>query len=381
MPRSNSISKLCWQGKVLELLVQNYQVGDSFTKKYWDEHYLPIIVKELNVKGKTPDQTLARVLQEIRDAGYILFLGNGVYKYIREPDLNEELRYKGEALCHRIIKKCKNVQKCNFQMGLDNMVYKGYLKFDFYITLKKPNFLRYKTIVVEFNGLQHLEPIQRFGGWEKFVEGSIRFNIKIRRCLEDHIMIVILEKNNYDHAKLAIELACSTTWEGKKDIDIPRFQKYCRKTNLIYIANVLINNWKSTIPTVSTFNLKPKEGPIAIFRLTDLLSDKINVELLIGIKELNKRIVFVERSNLVYTADKISYQNKVEKFLSRYNLDASVIIAWGDHKHKKENLFLSHLDILGKDRIYYVDGGEIWKDSSAPTIKWAKESKIKVRKA
>jgi len=54
---------------------------DIFTRQELIKNELKQIVADTACKGATPDQTLSRVLQELRDAGYIEFLNNnGTYR-------------------------------------------------------------------------------------------------------------------------------------------------------------------------------------------------------------------------------------------------------------------------------------------------------------
>lgn len=52
---------------------------------------LPRIILQTDSKGKTPDQTLSRVLQDLRDEGLVEFLGNGNYFLQDTPiDVDDE---------------------------------------------------------------------------------------------------------------------------------------------------------------------------------------------------------------------------------------------------------------------------------------------------
>ncbi len=64
-------------------------------KRYVRRHRSPIIerqslireeldriVEETGSQGKTPEQTLSRVLQELRDEGLLEFLGDGRYRFL-----------------------------------------------------------------------------------------------------------------------------------------------------------------------------------------------------------------------------------------------------------------------------------------------------------
>ena len=50
-----------------------------FKRQELIKYYLSDIIKETGSKGKTPEQTLSRCLQNLRDIGYIKFIDRGIY--------------------------------------------------------------------------------------------------------------------------------------------------------------------------------------------------------------------------------------------------------------------------------------------------------------
>jgi hypothetical protein len=65
----NSIKRLCRAKK-----------RKIFTRKELIRTQLSRIIADTKCTGGTPDQTLSRVLQELRDAGEIEFVARGVYR-------------------------------------------------------------------------------------------------------------------------------------------------------------------------------------------------------------------------------------------------------------------------------------------------------------
>lgn len=55
-----------------------------FTRQEFLARRLPGILEATRSKGLTPDQTTSRVLQELRDAGALVFLGGGRYALARD---------------------------------------------------------------------------------------------------------------------------------------------------------------------------------------------------------------------------------------------------------------------------------------------------------
>ncbi|MFN7399904.1 MAG: hypothetical protein ACK5SX_12805, partial [Sandaracinobacter sp.] len=54
--------------------------GGAFTRAELVQEELDRIKAETGSKGATPEQTLSRELQELRDAGLLIFGGGGVYR-------------------------------------------------------------------------------------------------------------------------------------------------------------------------------------------------------------------------------------------------------------------------------------------------------------
>ena len=72
------------------------------------------------------------------------------------------------------------------------------LRFDFYIPKN--------NICIEYQGKQHYEPIEYFGGSEKFNYQLIRDKIKNDYCLKNNIHLIIIKYNESVEDKLSIFL-------------------------------------------------------------------------------------------------------------------------------------------------------------------------------
>lgn len=70
----------------------------------------------------------------------------------------------------------------NVEHSFIDCVYKHPLKFDFY--------LYEKNICIEYDGIQHFEPIEYFGGTEVFNETILRDSIKNRYCEQNGIKLI-----------------------------------------------------------------------------------------------------------------------------------------------------------------------------------------------
>lgn len=59
----------------------NSEHASNFTRQNLIEHELAKIIADVDSKGETPEQTLSRVLQELKSAGVIDFVDNrGTYR-------------------------------------------------------------------------------------------------------------------------------------------------------------------------------------------------------------------------------------------------------------------------------------------------------------
>ena len=79
-------------------------------------------------------------------------------------------------------KECKNI----------NM-----LPFDFYL----PQY----NICIEYDGIQHFEPIERFGGKEEFSRTKIRDNIKTQYCKDNNIKLIRIPYWDFDNIEMILK--------------------------------------------------------------------------------------------------------------------------------------------------------------------------------
>jgi predicted HNH restriction endonuclease len=66
--------------------------SNLFTRQLIIDEELPLILTSLQSRGATPAQTLSRILQDLRDAGEIEFIGRGEYRLVNSaiPPVNIE---------------------------------------------------------------------------------------------------------------------------------------------------------------------------------------------------------------------------------------------------------------------------------------------------
>lgn len=71
------------------------------------------------------------------------------------------------------------------------------LPFDFYL----PDF---KTCI-EYDGIQHFEIIEHFGGENSFIERRLKDEIKNKYCKDKKINLIRISHNNYDNIEKIIK--------------------------------------------------------------------------------------------------------------------------------------------------------------------------------
>lgn len=98
--------------------------SNIFTRQLLLDEELPAIVKAIGSSGKTPAQTLSRVLQELRDTTEIEFVGDGEYRLIASSliPITSEAESVGPSLriptvVSRIARDSRIVRKLKIQYG------------------------------------------------------------------------------------------------------------------------------------------------------------------------------------------------------------------------------------------------------------------------
>ncbi len=77
------------------------------------------------------------------------------------------------------------------QKKFDDLIYKGYLRFDFYVPTD--------NILIEFDGIQHFKPIDLFGGEDTFRESKIRDSLKNEYCRNKGYTLIRIPYTDIDN--------------------------------------------------------------------------------------------------------------------------------------------------------------------------------------
>ena len=77
------------------------------------------------------------------------------------------------------------------QYCFDDCIYKRRLKFDFYL----PDY----NICIEYDGVQHFEPQEHFGGIDTYEDLVIKDNIKNKYCQKNNIKLIRIDYMNFEN--------------------------------------------------------------------------------------------------------------------------------------------------------------------------------------
>lgn len=165
----------------------------SFSRQDFIKKELPIVEKETESMGKTTNQTLSRIFQDLRDCGFLEFTKRGFYR-LKNLKMNDDLvkkmksgakMSKGEKLIANLLQDLGIPFET--QKKFKDLKHKGYLSFDFYFEHEGRKF------VIEFQGEQHYRPVDFFGGEKTFKDQKTRDQIKKEYCAKNDINLIIID--------------------------------------------------------------------------------------------------------------------------------------------------------------------------------------------
>jgi hypothetical protein len=178
-----------WKSACFTACVREADKNLEFTNKNLVKNQLSTIITETNTKGKTPQNTLSRILQNFRDSGLINFIKNGIYQF-RKIHLDMRQKRKNMSNGEKMIYSILMELGIDFFMEktFDNLKDKGFLRFDFYFEINSIEF------AIEYDGLQHKIPIKHFGGEEAFNVLKNHDELKTKYCKENNIHLIRIDK-------------------------------------------------------------------------------------------------------------------------------------------------------------------------------------------
>ena len=118
----------------------------------------------------------------------------GKPKMIRELDMSfvdvkrKTKRSKGEQIVKEYLDKCNVIYDEEFMF--EDCIYKRKLRFDFYL-------VEYDACI-EFDGRQHFQVVEYYGGEKTFAETQIRDKIKTEYCEKNKIPLLRLRYDDHN---------------------------------------------------------------------------------------------------------------------------------------------------------------------------------------
>ena len=203
------------EGWLANVALSSLKIADpktlEFTRQDFIKQELETVVENVGAKGKTNDQTLSQVFQQLRDCSLLTFVRRGIYQLKKlevKIDFSKK-RSKGERLVGNLLRELGI--PFEEQKTFSDLKHKGLLRFDFYFEHEGRKF------AIEFQGEQHYRPIDYFGGEKAFEEQQIRDKIKEDYCKKNDIKLIKVNilKTETVKKKVASELL-EVLWKEPK---------------------------------------------------------------------------------------------------------------------------------------------------------------------
>lgn len=151
------------------------------------------------VHSELYDYSLIKKYNSIFDYIDIICPVHGIFNQIANNHLNKKYGCPSCNLSHgeKIIENylIENNIKYNTQWSFSDCKYKQKLRFDFY--------LPEKNCLIEFDGIQHFEPVKYFGGEDKFKYYYKLDKIKNEYCYKNNIHLIRIPYNDLNLTKLS----------------------------------------------------------------------------------------------------------------------------------------------------------------------------------
>lgn len=194
------MKKLTWKESTLNHIKDLVHTDNPrFTFKELADKKLKYILRDTGSRTKSPERTLDGVLRELRDFKVLIAredLGNRTYEYIFNND-NEELIYKERrSIGHIRVTKCLQRFKIKFEeeKTFEDLKHKSYLRLDIYFIFLK------RKCAIEYDGVQHTQAVQEWGGEGSLTESQYRDQLKDDYCLDNGITLLrITHEHDIEH--------------------------------------------------------------------------------------------------------------------------------------------------------------------------------------
>lgn len=189
---SNAPTKHTWGSTALyySMIEAGKNKDRVFERQALHKNHLHMMSRIVESQGKTPDKTLDRTMQDLRDAGIVDFVRGGVYRLIVDrgealrllTKMDEKRSSKGERFMANLLEKLgvKFEREVSFRDKRAN----GRLRFDFYFVINDHKY------AVECDGRQHTYAVEHFGGIPSMIGCNIRDKIKNMHAVENDIRLI-----------------------------------------------------------------------------------------------------------------------------------------------------------------------------------------------
>ena len=173
----------CSEGHIVEKrydgIIKGEKCGECCRRTPYDYEYVKKYIEEEGYSLiSTTYKNNYTPLTVVCPKGHLHEIKFGSFKFGNRCPICKES--KGERRIAKILDNFHVEDKREYKFA--DCTYKGVLRFDFYIP--KSN------ICIEYDGMQHYQPIEHFGGEERQKEDNIRDNIKTEYCKNNNIKLI-----------------------------------------------------------------------------------------------------------------------------------------------------------------------------------------------
>lgn len=185
---------ITWECSTLRCIMSRHQMK-PFTRKEFIAGSLAQIITDTDSIGKTPDMTLSRTLQSLRDCNALTFLSKGKYMLCDIQAVASDPQKKKMSKGEKLVKIALELYKVNFvqEKIFPDLRYKSYLRLDFFFELNGNKF------AIEFDGAQHKKPCPFFGGIKGLELTQHRDSIKNAWCEKNDVQLVRIDRLSYKY--------------------------------------------------------------------------------------------------------------------------------------------------------------------------------------
>jgi len=187
--------KLTWKESVLDKIKLICDSEGKFTIKLLLEKNLEMIADTQSVT-KSPARTVDSTLRYLEELKIVAKIGPGRWQYFPNTT-NENLVYKDRrSMGHIRVTKCLEAYGVDYQeeKTFSDLKHKSYLRYDVYFMALGVQ------IVIEYDGSQHVNAVDVWGGTEGLTGTELRDKLKNDYCRDNGIILMrVSSKKNVEN--------------------------------------------------------------------------------------------------------------------------------------------------------------------------------------